>query len=404
MTSVDQQPTTDVPVLDDDPFSTEILADPYEFHRRLRDAGPVVYLSRYGIYAMGRFAEVDAALRDWETFVSSRGAGMSDFAKEKPWRPPSLLLEADPPDHTTVRTAMNGVLSPRGVRALRESFRGPADELVNALVARVRFDAVTDLANVYPLQVFPDAVGLTTEGRENLLPYGSLAFNAFGPDNELRRAAMASAAPVQEWVLEQCRRENLAPGGFGAQIWEAADRGDISHEQAPLLVRSLLTAGLDTTVYGIANTVYALSKHPDQWRLLHENPSRAKFVFDEALRWESPVQTFFRTASRTTEFAGVTIPEGTKILLFLGSANRDQRHWGPDAETLDIGRRAAGHVAFGMGIHQCVGQPVARLEAELVIGELARRVQTIEPAGDPVPKLNNTLKGWASVPVEVTPA
>ena len=394
----------DVPTLDDDPFSPELLADPYPFHERLRDAGPVVRLSAYGIYAMGRFAEVDGALRDWETFVSSRGAGMSDFAREKPWRPPSLLLEADPPDHTVVRTAMNDVISPRSMRTLRERFAAPAEELVERLVARGSFDAVTDLAEVYPLRVFPDAVGLGEQGRENLLPYGGLAFNAFGPDNALRRAALAAAAPVQEWVMAQCQRERLAPGAFGAAIWAAADRGEITHEQAPMLVRSLLTAGVDTTVYGIGNTVYALSQAPDQWAALHAQPARAKFAFDEALRWESPVQTFFRTTSREVEVAGVRIPEGTKVLLYLGAANRDPRHWGHDADQLDLGRRAAGHVAFGMGVHQCVGQPVARLEVELVLAALARRVVRLEPAGPPVPKLNNTLKGWASVPVRAVPA
>ncbi|MFW3169237.1 cytochrome P450 [Geodermatophilus sp. CPCC 206100] len=402
--TVDSPPVTDVPVLDDDPFGEEVLTDPYDFHRRMRDAGPVVFLARYGIYAMGRFAEVSASLKDWETFVSSRGAGLADFAKEEPWRPPSLLLEADPPDHTVVRTAMNGVLSPRSVRALRERFAAPAADIADRLVAMGTFDAVTDLAEVYPLRVFPDAVGLGEEGRENLLPYGGLAFNAFGPDNELRRAALATAAPVQAWIWEQCQRENLAPGGFGAEIWAAADRGDVTAEQAPMLVRSLLTAGMDTTVYGIANTVYGLTRHPDQWALLHAQPAKAKFAFDEALRWESPVQTFFRTTSRDVEVAGTHIPEGTKVLLFLGSANRDPRQWGEDADVLDVNRRAAGHVAFGMGIHQCVGQPVARLETELVLAALAERARLLEPAGDPVPKLNNTLKGWASVPVRVTPA
>jgi cytochrome P450 len=402
--TVESPPDVDVPSLDDDPFGTAVLTDPYDFHRRLRDAGPVVFLPRYGIYALGRFEDVKAALQDWETFVSSRGAGISDFAKEEPWRPPSLLLEADPPDHTVVRTAMNGVVSPRSMRALRERFAAPAQEIADRLVAQGTFDAVTELAEVYPLRVFPDAVGLPEAGRENLLPYGGLAFNAFGPDNELRRNALATAAPVQAWVMEQCQRENLTPGGFGEQIWAAADRGEITHQQAPMLVRSLLTAGVDTTVYGIANTVYALSRHPDQWAQLHAQPAKAKFAFDEALRWESPVQTFFRTTTRDVEVAGTTIPRDTKVLLFLGSANRDPRQWGEDAEVLDIGRRAAGHVAFGMGVHQCVGQPVARLETELVLSALAQRAGAIEPAGDPVPKLNNTLKGWASVPVRLTPA
>jgi 4-methoxybenzoate monooxygenase (O-demethylating) len=217
-----------LPSLPDDPFGTEVLTDPYEFHHRLREAGPVVSLPRYGLYAMGRFDEVRASLLDWQTFVSSRGAGLADFAKEKPWRPPSLLLEADPPDHTVVRTAMNGVIAPRTIRTLRERFAQPAEEIAERLVELGTFDAVTDLAEVYPLQVFPDAVGLPEQGRENLLPYGALAFNAFGPDNELRRTALANAAPVQAWILASCQREALAPGGFGAQIWEAADRGEIT--------------------------------------------------------------------------------------------------------------------------------------------------------------------------------
>lgn len=116
------------------------------------------------------------------------------------------------------------------------------------------------------------------------------------------------------------------------------------------------------------------------------------------------MQTFFRTTTRDVEVAGTTIPADTKVLLFLGSANRDPRYWGEDAEVLDVGRRAAGHVAFGMGVHQCVGQPVARLETELVLTALAQRARAIEPAGEPVPKLNNTLKGWASVPVRLVPA
>jgi cytochrome P450 len=393
-----------LPTLDDDPFGPEILADPYDFHARLREAGPVALLPRYGVYAMGRYAEVYASLTDWQTFVSSRGAGLTDFAREKPWRPPSLLLEADPPDHTVVRTAMGAVISPRTVRALRADFAPVAEELADRLVARGVFDAVTDLAEVYPLQVFPDAVGLPVDGRENLLPYGALAFNAFGPHNDLLEAALATAAPVQEWILASCRRDSLAPGGFGAALWAAADRGEITHEQAPLLVRSLLSAGVDTTVYGIANAMYALASHPAQWKLLHADPSLAKFAFDEALRWESPVQTFFRTTTRTVDVSGVEIPSDSKVLLFLGAANRDGRHWGDDAGSFDIRRRAGGHVAFGMGVHQCVGQPIARLEAELVLAALARRVRRVEFAGDPVPKLNNTLKGWASVPLAVTVA
>jgi 4-methoxybenzoate monooxygenase (O-demethylating) len=390
------------PAMDDDPFSDNILADPYDFHRRLRDTGPVIYLPSRSVYAMGRYEEVRDALGDWATFVSSRGAGLADFTKEVPWRPPSLLLEADPPDHTVVRQAVGAVLSPRAIRGLRDSLSMAAQRVVDTLVERGSFDVVTDLAERYPLEVFPDMVGLPVEGRENLLAYGSLAFNAFGPHNHLLAAALTRAAPVQDWIRASCQRDSLAPGGLGAQIWDLVDQGQITAEQAPMLVRSLLSAGVDTTVYGIANTLYALAAHPAQWDRLRADPSLAKVAFDEALRWESPVQTFFRTTSRDVEVSGTLIPKDNKVLLFLGSANRDPRHWGDDAETFALRGRSGGHVAFGRGVHQCVGQPIARLEVEALLEALTQRVEALELVGSPEPKLNNTLKGWAHIPVRVT--
>lgn len=396
--------TTDATVLDIDPFGDEVLSDPYPFHELLREAGPVVYLSQYGIWAMARYEHVHAALTDHTTYCSGRGVGLADFHTEQPWRPPSLLLEADPPAHTAVRTAMNAVIAPRTVRRFREGFAATAAALAEDLLARGTFDAVTDLAEVYPLQVFPDIVGLPAEGRENLLPYAALAFNAFGPRNARTEQALAKAAPVQEWIWNSCQREALHPDGLGASIWAAADAGDITHEQAPMLVRSLLTAGLDTTVHGIANTLQALAANPDQWAALHAKPALAKFAFDEALRYAGPVQTFFRTTTRPVEVAGTVIPDGAKVLLFLAAANRDPRQWGPDADRLDITRKASGHVAFGRGIHQCVGQLIARLEVELLLTALAERIARIEPTGAPVPQLNNTLTGWRSVPVRVQAA
>jgi cytochrome P450 len=124
-------------------------------------------------------------------------------------------------------------------------------------------------------------------------------------------------------VNARCAREALSEDGFGARIWAAADRGELTQQQAPLVVRSLLTAGVDTTVHGLAATLYAFATHPGEWQRLRERPELARVAFDEAVRWQSPVQTFFRTATTDVEIADVRIPEGTKILMFLGSANRD---------------------------------------------------------------------------------
>ena len=178
------------------------------------------------------------------------------------------------------------------------------------------------------------------------------------------------------------------------------DRGDITPEQAPLLVRSLLTAGVDTTVHGISAVLYAFATNPDQWQRLRAEPGLARAAFDEAVRWESPVQTFFRTATTDVRVGEHVVPEGHKILMFLASANRDPRRWAnPDA--FDLSRDPSGHVGFGMGIHQCVGQHVARLESEALLIALAKRVRTIELAGPTTRHHNNTLRAWEGIPLRV---
>ncbi|MFK0119856.1 cytochrome P450 [Streptomyces sp. NPDC090994] len=394
------QPTSDA-----DPFAPDHLARPEPLHQALREAGPVVHLTRYDVHALARYQEVRAALVDWQTFQSGAGVGLADFRHEKPWRPPSLLLEADPPHHDAPRRVLRDVLAPPALHRLRQTWRAAAEELVDDLLAsgRTEFDAFDTLAKAFPLRVFPDAVGLGAEGRENLLPYGNMAFNAFGPRNALVAADAPRVAELSAWVSAQCTREALAEGGIGARIWAAADRGDLTAQQAPLVVRSLLTAGVDTTVHGLAATLYAFATHPDQWQRLRQKPELARVAFDEAVRWQSPVQTFFRTATTDVTVAGTVIPEGAKILMFLGAANRDPARW-TDPDRFDLGRDPSGHVGFGMGIHQCVGQHVARLEAETLLTALVKRVDHLELAGEPRRHINNTLRSWASLPIRIRPA
>jgi cytochrome P450 len=394
-------PAIDIPAVDADPFDAAHLEDPGPLHHRLREAGPVVHLSRYDTYAMARYEQVHAALIDWQGFCSSAGVGVADFRKEPPWRPPSLLLEADPPHHDAPRAVLSKILSPRALRGLRDQWFAAARDLVDQVLEDTEFDAVPALAEAFPLKVFPDAVGIPADGREHLLPYGDHLFNSFGPPNDLVAKGAPRAAELTAWVNAQCRREVLSPDGFGATIWAAADRGDLLPEQAPLVVRSLLSAGVDTTVHGLAAVLYAFATHPDQWRRLRREPQLARVAFDEAVRWQSPVQTFFRTADRDVEIGGTTVPEGKKILMFLGAANSDPRRWDrPDV--FDLSRNPSAHVGFGMGLHQCVGQHVARLEAEALLTALSTRVADIVLASPARRHLNNTLRAFASLPVRVT--
>jgi 4-methoxybenzoate monooxygenase (O-demethylating) len=398
MDTMVERPATSV-----DPFSHAFLDNPYPHHDSMREAGPAVWLERYGIWAMARHQEVRDALTDWQTYCSGAGVGLSDFRKEPPWRPPSIILEADPPLHTRTRAVLTRILSPAAISVLRERLTHEAEALADRLLDRREFDGIADLAEAYPLRVFPDSVGISEDGRENLLPYGSMVFNGFGPRNDLFQKAMANAGPVRDWIMSKCSRAALAPDGLGMQIFRAVDSGELTEAEAGMLVRSFLSAGVDTTVYGLGNALYCLARYPEQWKILRENPSLIRLAFEEVLRFEAPVQTFFRTTTKDVEVGGIHLGEGEKVLLFLAAANRDPRRWERPDE-FDVKRRATGHMTFGTGIHGCVGQAVARLEAEAVFGALAKRVASFEMTAEPTRRLNNTLRGLDILPLRVVPA
>ena len=325
--------------------------------------------------ACGRYDETREVFSDWERFVSSRGVGLQDFSLEEPWRPPSIVLEVDPPYHTKTRTVIEQALSPAAVRNLTKSFREDAEKLIGELLERGTFDAVGELAEIYPTTVFPKAVGLQTIDRRRLIDYGEMVFSAIGPDNELRRNAMSKGPDVVPWIMEQCQREQLAPDGFGAAIYARADAGEISVEEAGLLVRSLLSAGIDTTVTALGSAIWCLANHPDQFQIMKSDPSLPIWTFEETLRYTSPIHTFCRTASRDTDVGGVKIQEGTKILCVLGSANLDDSYWF-EADKFDIERKPTDHLALGVGVHGCVGQNVARAELATVLSVIADKVES----------------------------
>ena len=391
------------PVSDFDAYAEEVLDNPYPHYEVLRELGPVVYLRRYGVLAVARHAEIEAVLRDNLSFCSSAGVGLANFHTEVPWRTPSLILEADVPFHARTRKLMAGLLAPVSIRKFRATFEKEAELLVERVIAKGRLDAVEDLCAAYPLKVFADAVGLPTEGRENLLPYGDMVFNGFGPINDRFTTRLQSAKQAIAWIGEVCKRENLSPDGFGAQIYQAADRGEITQDEAPLLTRTLLSAGLDTTVYTLCNAILSFANFPEQWALVHANPTLARQALEEVLRFESTFHSFYRTATKDLELAGIPIRNEQKICVFIGSANRDPRRW-ERADTFDVTRRASGNLAFGTGLHACAGQMLARLEGEIVLTALARRVKAFRLEGKPIIHYNNSVRGYDSMPLSVVSA
>lgn len=392
------------PHIDIDPYDDTVLNEPYRMHAEVRAAGPVVFLERYGVYAMGRHRDVHPAIKDWETFSSTGGSGIADIRKPDAWRPASPIVEVDPPQHTKVRSAMQRILSPLVIRGWREDFEKEADRLMQQLVERIAFDGVTDFAEEYISTTFPAALGLypSPEQRENLFLLGELNFDGQGPRNDRFEATQKRADLITDWYNASMQRESMVPGGFGEKIYEAADAGVIEPELAPLLVRSFLRGGLDTTSSTISATLWYLARDPKQFSLLREDPARARVALDEAMRLETPIQTVGRLTMRDVEVDGTLIPNDSKVIMMLASANRDPDYWDRPDE-YDMDRSLLGHVALGNGLHMCLGQMIARLEGEVLLRSLVKHVSEIELTGAPVRKLNNNLRSLKSLPVRIKP-
>ncbi|QDW40583.1 cytochrome P450 [Bradyrhizobium sp. KBS0727] len=399
--SLATKPKLTCPAIDDDQYDDKFLLDPYPLYERLREAGPVVRMTYHGTWGMGRYSDVEAGLRNHETFVSGRGAGLADFKREKPWRPLSMLLESDPPNHTKSRSVLSRILSPVALRKFQEKFTAEAEARADEFVRQGTFDVIGDLAEPYISHVFPNIIGMPQEGRENLLKYSTMAFNAFGPKNKHYEAAVAQVGNAVTWVTDGCKRASLSPGSIGAQVFEAVDAGTLTEAEGELLVRSFMTAGLDTTIAGVAALFRNLSEHPEQWAVLRADHKLVRNAFDETLRYSAISGGVYRTVGRDTVLAGVKLAEGDKIWFSTASANRDPRRW-QDPNRFDIRRQTQGHFGFGTGIHGCIGQMISRMEVEALLRAFVTRVRRVELDEYPVRKLSNSVRGYEKMRVRVT--
>ncbi|MDN0198925.1 cytochrome P450 [Streptomyces sp. S.PNR 29] len=385
-----------LPSSDVDLFATDTLLDPYPVYARLRDAGPVVRLSRFDAWALPRYEQVSAALRDHETFSSASGVGFADGMNELM---AGGVLASDPPHHTTLRGILSRMLMPRALRDLGPSVTAAAEEIVDRLAAGAEFDAVSDLAEVFTPRFVADLIGLPEEGRDRILEFGASTFEGLGPFGERTPAAIRQQQALMDYVTTTAAKDRLAEGGLGARVWEAVDSGEIDEAAAITLMMAFLVTGMDTTILSLAAAVRLFAEHPDQWDALRADPSLVPAAYLEVLRIASPVTVFSRVTTRDWECDGVTIPAGDRVAVMFASANRDERKW-DDPERFDITRKPSDHLTFGVGIHACVGQNLAKLEAHALLTALLARVRRFE-IGKPEFIVNNTLHGLSKLPCRI---
>jgi 4-methoxybenzoate monooxygenase (O-demethylating) len=388
-----------VPCLDADPYDEEVLRHPYALQRELRDAGPVVWLTRYDCYAVARLGVVTQVIQNPAQFSSAAGVGLAHLGRPGAWRARSPLVEADPPEHTVLRTAMNRILTPRIVRSWREQFQAQAAQLCDRVFVSPHADGLGDLARPYVQTVFPAALGIEPDSR-NFTIVGHHSANAAGPRNRLFEKSLAELESIMEWYEWSQTQEALVAGGFGERVFAAEAAGEIPPGTASPVMRTLVRGGLDTTISGIATTLLLFARHPDQFALVRSDPALVVPAFEEALRLESPTSSVFRTTTALAEVEGIRLRPDAKVQMNIGAANRDPRQW-PDAAVFDVTRRAKNTLAFGSGAHNCLGQRIARLEAECLLGEVVKRVAQFELAGEPVWQPVNALRTLERLPLRV---
>ena len=231
-------------------------------------------------------------------------------------------------------------------------------------------------------KVLPDIIGMPDQGRGQMSAFGHAVWATMGPMNELFDEAMVGAEPLLQWAAWACGREQLDPDSLGMHMYLAADRGEITPEEAHLLVMTILSAGADTTVITLANAIRAFCAFPDQWQALKADPGLLRNAFDEALRWDSPSRLAGRITTKDVDIDGYVISAGTRCGLMFAAANRDPRRW-TDPDGFDIRRDLRGQLGWGYGIHSCVGRTLAQLEADALFGALIERIDRFEAAGDP---------------------
>jgi cytochrome P450 len=380
--------TSNRPESDIDLFCDEVLRDPYPAYRELRGLGAAVWMRPVEMFALSRFEDVREALRNWEVFSSAHGAAMNAEINEAI---AGNTLGSDPPKHRRLRDVLVRPLLPAAMREVNALIEGEAERIVEQLVARPSFDAAVALAQHLPLTVVSHLVGLPEEDRGRMIEWGNAAFNSLGPANARGLAARQVSMGLIEYAFTKIDASRLAPGSWGARAFEAAERGEITVDEARGLILDYVAPSLDTTIFAISNAIWLFGSHPVQWELLRGDTHLMPGAINEVLRLESPVQIFSRYVTRAFEIDGVTLPPGSRAMVLYGSANRDERKW-IEPESFDIRRKAAEQLAFGHGEHLCVGLPLARLEMRAILESLARRVKRFDIL-DMERGLNNTLRG-----------
>lgn len=380
-----------------DPFGAEHRDDPYPAYAALRDEAPCTHLDRYGVWLISRYDDVAAVLRDWETFSSAQGAGLEPVATPEEG---GVILSTDPPDHTRVRRAVARDFTPKAIALLEPRVRELVVRALDDAAGRDDVDWIAQVAQPVPTTVMAELMGYPDRHRDEYCRWASTIFDSMGcPAGGATPALAEATGGLFGFVAQIAAEGEYVTDGWADRIVQAGGRGELGQGEVVSLLGGILVAAMDTTVNMLGNLAHALATHPDQWARLVARPELVPSAIEESLRFESPVQPgFFRVTTAETTVAGVTLPAGARVMAAFGSANRDPRQFA-DPDRFLVDRTPNDHLAFGRGVHFCLGAPVARMIGRVVLTELVTTASGIRLAGPPVRKANRMLRGFDSLPL-----
>jgi len=395
------------------PFDPDFRADPYPTYRRLREEDPV-HTSILGPKVLTRYEHCSAIVRDHRTgtdetksnvYAEWLAQGNEPLMRDENNSAPFLML--DPPDHTRLRGLVSKAFTPKVVEGLRPRAQELVDGLIDAVIATGTgtMDLIADVAYPLPVTIISEMLGVPTEDHETFQGWSRELARALDPDivlpPEVLEARMRASEEFSEYFRGLITKRRAEPrDDLLSALVAAEEQGDrLSEGELVSTLMLLLIAGHETTVNLIGNGVLALLRNRAQFEKLAADPSLAKSATEEVLRYDAPVQMTMRVAHEDLQFGDFTMPKGDMAILMLAAANRDPEAF-DDAETFDITRDDARHLSFSSGIHFCLGASLARLEGQVALATLARRLPAMELAVDrPEYKENLVLRGLAALPV-----
>jgi cytochrome P450 len=388
-----------------DPYDFEIDADPYPVWKRMRDDHPLYYNEKYDFFALSRFEDIDRCSMDWETYVSSKGT-ILELIKSDIDIPTGSIIFEDPPTHHIHRRLLSRVFTPRAISDLEPKIRGFCARTLDPLVGSGGFDFIADLGAEMPMRTIGMLLGIPEsdlEGvRDNVnqslritegeMPdMGAKYGDGITPGSEFEQYIEWRAThPSDDLMTELLQAEFEDENGETKRL---------TREQVLNYVNLLAAAGNETTGRLIGWTGKVLAEHPDQRRQIHEQRDLVPKAIEELLRFESPSPVQARYVTKDVEHHGQAVPAGSAMLLLTASGNRDERHF-ENADQFDIHRTIDHHLAFGYGIHFCLGAALARLEGRVALDEVLQRFPTWEVDWDnAVQTRTSTVRGWDRLPV-----